>query len=69
MSIFTKNELEYISEQRLGRLATVDMDGIRTSFQLDFATILKQTRLTLADIMLPRPRSGVMRDDIPEWRL
>jgi pyridoxamine 5'-phosphate oxidase family protein len=27
MSIFTKNELEYISEQRLGRLATVDMDG------------------------------------------
>ena len=27
MSIFTINELEYISEQRLGRLATVDMDG------------------------------------------
>ena len=27
MSVFTKNELEYISEQRLGRLATVDMDG------------------------------------------
>ena len=27
MSIFTKNELEYIGEQRLGRLATVDVDG------------------------------------------
>ena len=27
MSIFTKNELEYIGEQRLGRLATVDADG------------------------------------------
>ena len=27
MSIFTINELEYISEQRLGRLATVDRDG------------------------------------------
>jgi len=27
MGVFTKNELEYLSEQRLGRLATVDMDG------------------------------------------
>jgi pyridoxamine 5'-phosphate oxidase family protein len=27
MSIFTKNELNYMSEQRLGRLATVDADG------------------------------------------
>lgn len=27
MSIFTKNELDYIHEQRLGRLATVDADG------------------------------------------
>jgi pyridoxamine 5'-phosphate oxidase family protein len=27
MSVFTKNELEYMGEQRLGRLATVDMDG------------------------------------------
>ena len=27
MSIFTKRELEYISEQRLGRLATVDIAG------------------------------------------
>ena len=27
MSIFTKNELDYIGEQRLGRLATVDLDG------------------------------------------
>lgn len=27
MSVFTKNELEYIGEQRLGRLATVDVDG------------------------------------------
>lgn len=27
MSAFTKNELEYISGQRLGRLATVDMNG------------------------------------------
>ena len=27
MSIFTKNELDYIGEQRLGRLATVDVDG------------------------------------------
>ena len=27
MSVFTINELEYISEQRLGRLATVDMGG------------------------------------------
>ena len=27
MSIFTKNELEYIGEQRLGRLATVDVNG------------------------------------------
>jgi pyridoxamine 5'-phosphate oxidase family protein len=27
MSVFTKNELDYMSEQRLGRFATVDMDG------------------------------------------
>src|SRR5215216_6597928 len=27
MSIFTKNELAYITEQRLGRLATVDANG------------------------------------------
>ena len=27
MSIFTKNELDYMREQRLGRLATVDADG------------------------------------------
>lgn len=27
MSVFTKNELDYVSEQRLGRLATVDVDG------------------------------------------
>jgi len=27
MSVFTKNELDYIGEQKLGRLATVDMDG------------------------------------------
>ncbi len=27
MSIFTKSELEYIGVQRLGRLATVDVDG------------------------------------------
>ena len=27
MSIFTKNELDYIAEQRLGRLATVDANG------------------------------------------
>jgi len=27
MSVFTKNELDYVGEQRLGRLATVDMDG------------------------------------------
>jgi pyridoxamine 5'-phosphate oxidase family protein len=27
MSIFTKNELTYISEQHLGRLATVDVEG------------------------------------------
>ncbi len=27
MSIFTKNELEYMGEQRLGRLATVDVMG------------------------------------------
>ena len=27
MSVFTKNELDYIGEQRLGRLATVDLDG------------------------------------------
>src|SRR5687767_4712297 len=27
MSVFTKNELEYMGEQRLGRLATVALDG------------------------------------------
>lgn len=27
MNIFTKKELEYMGEQRLGRLATVDVDG------------------------------------------
>ena len=27
MSVFTKKELDYITEQRLGRLATVDMNG------------------------------------------
>jgi len=27
MSVFTKNELDYMREQKLGRLATVDVDG------------------------------------------
>jgi pyridoxamine 5'-phosphate oxidase family protein len=27
MSVFTENEIEYMKEQRLGRLATVDAEG------------------------------------------
>ena len=27
MSVFTKKEIEYLGEQRLGRLATVDREG------------------------------------------
>ena len=39
MSMFTKNELGYLSEQRLGRLATVDANGdphvVPVGFRLD----------------------------------
>jgi len=28
MSIFSKNELDYLSDRRLGRLATIDADGL-----------------------------------------
>jgi len=28
MSVFSKNELDYLSDRRLGRLATIDADGL-----------------------------------------
>jgi hypothetical protein len=35
MSVFTKKEIEYLGEQRLGRLATVDGEGRSHSRSVD----------------------------------
>lgn len=79
MSVFTKNELDYMSEQRLGRLATVDMDGnphvvpvgFRHNPETDTIDIgghnIAQTR-KWSDVGR-HPRVAFVVDDVlPPWR-
>ena len=79
MSVFTKNELDYISEQRLGRLATVDMDGnphvvpvgFRHNPETDTIEIgghnIAQTRKWRDAEQHPRV-AFVVDDVLPPWR-
>ena len=79
MSVFTKNELEYISEQRLGRLATVDRDGnphvvpvgFRYNQETDTIEIgghnIAQTRKWRDAAQHPRA-AFVVDDVLPPWR-
>lgn len=79
MSVFTKNELEYISEQRLGRLATVDRDGdphvvpVGFRYNLETDTIeigghnIAQTRKWRDAAQHPRV-AFVVDDVLPPWR-
>ena len=79
MSVFTKNELEYISEQRLGRLATVDRDGnphlvpvgFRYNPETDKIEIgghnIAQTRKWRDAAQHPRV-AFVVDDVLPPWR-
>ena len=79
MSIFTKNELAYINVQRLGRLATVDIDGnphvvpvgFRYNPETDTIEIgghnIAQTRKW--DDAGGHPRVAFVVDDVlPPWR-
>ena len=66
MSVFTKNELEYISEQRLGRLATVDMDGNPHVVPVGFRHNPETDTIEIAG---GHPRVAFVVDDVlPPWR-
>ena len=79
MSVFTKSELEYLLEQRLGRLATVDMDGnphvvpvgFRHNPETDTIDIgghnIAQTKKWRAAGRHPRV-AFVIDDVLPPWR-
>ncbi|MCI0553100.1 MAG: PPOX class F420-dependent oxidoreductase [Anaerolineae bacterium] len=79
MSIFTKKELEYMLEQRLGRLATVDRDGnphvvpvgFRYNSETDTIDIgghgIAQTR-KWRDVGRHPKVAFVIDDVLPPWR-
>jgi pyridoxamine 5'-phosphate oxidase family protein len=79
MSIFTNNELDYMGEQKLGRLATVDVDGnphvvpvgFRYNPETDTIDIgghnIAQTKKWHDTVMHPRV-AFVIDDVLPPWR-
>ena len=79
MSIFTKNELDYLREPRLGRLATVDADGnpnvvpvgFRYNSETDTIDIgghnITQTKKWRDAVRHPRV-AFVIDDVLPPWQ-
>jgi PPOX class F420-dependent enzyme/OxyR family protein len=79
MSVFTKNELKYISEQRLGRLATVDLDGNPHVVPVGFRHNPETDTIEIGGHSISRtnkwrdagrhPRVAFVVDDVlPPWR-
>jgi len=79
MSAFTKTEIEYLAEQRLGRIATVGPDGqphvVPTSFRynaehdaIDVGGLRMSQTKKLRDIERSGRASIVVDDVLPPWQ-
>jgi|SRR5262245_1890158 len=79
MSAFTKTEIEYLAEQRLGRIATVGPDGqphvVPTSFRynadhdaIDVGGLRMSQTKKLRDIQRSGRASIVVDDVLPPWQ-
>lgn len=79
MSVFTKNELDYIHEQRLGRLATVDASGNPHVVPVGFRHNLETDTLEIGGHNIAKtnkwrdvgghPRVAFVVDDVlPPWQ-
>ena len=79
MSVFTGKELEYLTEQRLGRIATVGPDGqphvVPTSFRynaehdaIDVGGMRMSRTKKLRDVQRTGLASIVIDDVLPPWQ-
>jgi pyridoxamine 5'-phosphate oxidase family protein len=79
MSVFTVNELEYLAEQRLGRIATVGLLGqphvVPTSFRynpehdaIDVGGMRMSQTKKLRDVQRTGLASIVIDDVLPPWQ-
>jgi PPOX class F420-dependent enzyme/OxyR family protein len=79
MSIFTKNELDYMREQKLGRLATADRDGNPHVVPVGFRHNLETDTIDIGGHGIAQtkkwrdvgrhPRVAFVIDDVlPPWR-
>jgi pyridoxamine 5'-phosphate oxidase family protein len=79
MSVFTGKELEYLAEQRLGRIATVGPDGqphvVPTSFRynaehdaIDVGGMRMSSTKKLRDVERTGRASIVIDDVLPPWQ-
>src|ERR1700729_3702391 len=79
MSVFTDSELEYIAGQRLGRIATVGLDGqphvVPTSFRynpeqdaIDVGGLRMSQTKKLRDVQRTGRASIVIDDVLPPWQ-
>ena len=79
MSVFTRNELEYLAGQRLGRIATIGPDGqphvVPTSFRynaehdaIDVGGLRMGQTKKLRDVRRTGRASIVIDDVLPPWQ-
>jgi pyridoxamine 5'-phosphate oxidase family protein len=79
MSVFTDNELEYLAQQRLGRIATVGPQGqphvVPTSFRynaehdaIDVGGLRMSQTKKLRDVLRTGRASIVVDDVLPPWQ-
>ena len=79
MSVFTSKELDYLAEQRLGRIATVGPDGqphvVPTSFRynaehdaIDVGGMRMSQTKKLRDVQRTGRASIVIDDVLPPWQ-
>jgi pyridoxamine 5'-phosphate oxidase family protein len=79
MSVFTEKELEYLAEQRLGRIATVGSQGqphvVPTSFRynsdhdaIDVGGLRMSQTKKLRDVQRTGRASIVVDDVLPPWQ-
>ena len=79
MSVFTDNELEYLAQQRLGRIATVGPQGqphvVPTSFRynaehdaIDVGGLRISQTKKLRDVLRTGRASIVIDDVLPPWQ-
>jgi pyridoxamine 5'-phosphate oxidase family protein len=79
MSAFTKTEIDYLAEQRLGRIATVGPDGqphvVPTSFRfnaehdaIDVGGLRMSQTKKLRDVQRTGRASIVIDDVLPPWQ-